>query len=74
MIFGRSAAESIPSGSGAAYSVEVRTQPHVIDAGDLGDVVDVIDQALERWAGDFGGPLALDLVFVQIGDRFARRL
>jgi hypothetical protein len=45
----------------------------VIDACDLGDVVDVINQGLERRARKFGGPFPLDLVFVEIGDRFPRR-
>ena len=34
----------MPCGSGAAYAVEVRSQADVIDAGNFGDVVDVIDQ------------------------------
>jgi hypothetical protein len=52
---------------GAAYAVEVRTQAGVIDPCNLGDVVDVIDQGLERRARKLGGPFPLDLVFVQIG-------
>jgi hypothetical protein len=43
----------------AAYAVEVRAQAHVIDSGDFGDVVDVVDQRLERRTRNFRHPLAL---------------
>jgi hypothetical protein len=59
-------------GSGSADAVEIRAEADVIDAGNFGDVVDVIDQRTERRAGNFGGPLALDAVVVEVGDGLAR--
>ena len=47
---------------GAADAIEVRAQAHVIHSGDFGDVIDVIDQRLERRTRNFRRPLALDAV------------
>ena len=44
MIFGKSAAESIPSRSSPTHAVEVRAESHMIDPRDLRDVIDVVDQ------------------------------
>src|SRR6202030_2295869 len=46
----------------------------MIDAGNFGNVVDVIDQRFQGRAGDFGGPFALDAVGVKIGDGLSLRL
>ena len=50
----------------AADTVEVRTQANVIDAGYFRNVVDVIDERAQRRAGDLGGPLAFDAVFIEV--------
>ena len=71
---GKSAAESMPPGSGSAYAVEVGAQADVINSRDLSDVIDVVDQRLQRRARDFGRPFPLDSIFIQIGHRFSGRL
>ena len=64
----------MPSGVAPADAVEIRAQADVVDAGDFGDVVDVIDQRFQGRARNFGGPLALDAVRVEVGDGFSRGL
>ena len=41
----------------------------MIDSSDLGDVVDLIDQCVERRPGNPGQPLSFDQVFIKVGDR-----
>src|SRR5689334_13148921 len=45
---------------GGSNPVKVRSQSHVIDARDLGDMVNMIDQRLERWTRELRRPLFLD--------------
>ena len=47
---------------GAADAVEVRAQANMIHSGDFGDVIDVVDQRLERRTRNFRRPLALNAV------------
>ncbi len=46
----------------AAYAVEVRAEAYVVDTGYLGDVIDVVDEDRERWAGDAVEELALHFI------------
>src|SRR6266478_3081737 len=43
----------------------------MINASDFGNVVDVIDQRFQGGARNFGGPLALDTVIVEVSDGFS---
>src|ERR1700682_3184119 len=43
----------------------------MINASDLGNMFDVIDQRFQGRTRNFGGPLALDAVIVEIGDGFS---
>src|SRR5437660_4538812 len=43
----------------------------MINASDFGNVVDVIDQRFQGRARNFGGPLALYAVIIEIGDGFS---
>ena len=43
----------------------------MIDAGNFGDVIDVVDQGLEWRARNLGRPLALDAVDFDVIDRLA---
>src|SRR3954467_1192968 len=42
-------------------AIEVGAEAHVLDAGDLGDVVDMVDQRLERRPGNLRGVFSRDL-------------
>src|SRR5881396_1885402 len=53
----------------SADAIKIRTKADVIDTCDLGDVIDIIDQRLERWTGNLGGPFALNAVLIEIGYR-----
>ena len=59
-----------PQRSRAAYPVKVRPQSDMIDPGDLGDMVNVIDQRFKRRTRNLRRPLALEAVVIEIRDRF----
>ena len=71
MIFGRSAAESMPCGRRPADAVKVGAQPNVVHSRNLGDVIDVVDQRLQRRPRNLRHPLALDAVQLDVVDRLA---
>src|SRR5579864_3516953 len=48
-------------------AIEVRAQAKVVNPRDLGDVIDLINQGLQRRAGNLGRPFALDAVNLDVG-------
>src|SRR5713101_2781705 len=60
-------------GSCAADAVKIRAQPDMLNTRHFRDMVDVIDQRAQRRARNFGGPLALDAICIEVGDRLSLR-
>ena len=57
----------------AGNPIEIRAQSNVVNPRNFSDVIDMIDQRLQRRARNLGRPLALDAVNLNVGYGLAIR-